>query len=130
MAKVKYFTIVYSDESNAGLCHVTRHVCKQTEALTFESIFFVSSAKQDFIVGCSFSRKVFVYLNVIFSYRVDRFIDCDDELTIEKVDFYFVSQDSNRHLNFRFQEAMNSSSVQIAVELGFDLPLIRRTVEW
>jgi len=33
-------------------------------------------------------------------------------------------------MNFRFQEAMDSSSVQIAVELGFDLPLIRLTVEW
>jgi len=32
---------------------------------------------------------MFVCLNVAFSYRVDRFIDCDDELTIEKVDFYF-----------------------------------------
>ena len=35
-----------------------------------------------------FSRKMFVFFKVIFSYRVDRFIDCDDELTIEKVDFY------------------------------------------
>jgi len=44
--------------------------------------------------------------------------------------FLFWSQDSNRYMNFRFQEAMNSSSVQIAVEFGVDLPLIRRTVEW
>jgi len=28
-------------------------------------------------------------LNVIFSYRMDWFIDCDDELTMEKVDFLF-----------------------------------------
>ena len=60
--KVFYYSL-FSDEGNAGLCHV----CKQTETLTFESIFFVSSAKQDFIVGCSFlTQNVRMFERYIF----------------------------------------------------------------
>ena len=88
-----------------SLCHVTTHVCKQTETMAFEWIFFVKfSEKRFYRQNTPFSRKMFVFFKVIFSYRVDWFIDCDDELTIEKVDFIL-------HLGFE-------SSVELSFPRG------------